>query len=237
MSETLFLFKQFQVVQEKCAMKINTDGVLLGSWVNCNQAKSILDIGTGSGVIALMLSQRSEANSIVGVEIDEPSYLEAKENMENSPWKSRLNAVHSSIQDFAIKTSENFDLIVSNPPFFSGGTLSATQNRSLVKHTIKLPHNDLLRISYQLLSANGNFAVVLPYLEGLRFIEIAEQYRLYCTHLCEVSSFPETPVERLLINFSKKPKKIETQKISIRDETKAFSLDYISLTKEFYLKM
>ena len=237
MSETLFRFKKFQVSQEKCAMKINTDGVLLGAWVNCKQAEKILDIGTGSGVIAMMLAQRSTASRIVGVEIDEASCEEAEMNMKLSPWPLRLSVFKESIQDFTTNANEEFDLVVSNPPFFSGGTLSSTQQRSLVKHTVKLPHSDLLRSAYELMSKEGQFFVVLPYIEGLRFIELAEQYRLYCNHICEVSSFENSPVERLLLSFNKFESEQNKEAIFIRKDSTSFSDSYINLTRDFYLKM
>ncbi|GLR15443.1 tRNA1(Val) (adenine(37)-N6)-methyltransferase [Portibacter lacus] len=237
MSETHFRFKQFEVSQEQCAMKINTDGVLLGAWVDVAGKKKILDVGTGSGVIAMMLAQRSDAEHIVGVEIDDDSYVEAKENMSLCEWKDHLEAVHASVQDYSNNCDEEFDLIVSNPPFFSGGTLSATQEKTDVRHTTKLSHNDLLRAAYDLLSKDGDFAVVLPHLEGLRFVELAEQYRFYCSQITEVNSFPEKPIARLLLNFKKKSSTLVKSNLSIRTTQDQYSDEYIALTKDFYLKM
>ena len=237
MSETLFRFKQFHVNQENCGMKINTDGVLLGAWCDVDDATSALDIGTGSGVIALMLAQRSNAEEIIGVEIDSSASQEAARNMKSSIWANHLSAVNSSIQDFSDSSEKTFDLIVSNPPFFSGGTLSSTQKRTNVKHTVKLGHSDLLRACYKLLTKKGRFSVVLPHLEGLRFIELAEQSRLYCTRKCEVTSFPGSTTERLLLEFSKTNAKTENDTIAIRDLEGNYSNSYIELTKAFYLKM
>ncbi len=237
MSETLFKFKEFKVSQELCAMKINTDGVLLGAWVDCENVNSVLDVGTGSGVIAIMLAQRCEADRIEGIEIDKQSYEEASSNMAESPWKNRLSAICQSIQEYAEGAESDYDLIVSNPPFFSGGTLSSTQKRTLVKHTVKLPHSDLLRAAYKLLSKQGQFSVVLPYIEGLRFIELANQYRLYCSRKCEVSSFKDSPVERLLLTFEKEQKELVEESIYIRKNEKDYSEEYVALTRPFYLKM
>lgn len=237
MSETLFRFKQFQVNQENCGMKINTDGVLLGAWCDVNNALNALDIGTGSGVIALMLAQRSNVAEIVGVEIDNEACQEAAQNMKSSMWANHLSAVNSSIQDYSVASEKTFDLIVSNPPFFSGGTLSSTQKRTNVKHTVKLGHSDLLRASYKLLTEEGRFSVVLPHLEGLRFTELAEQSRLYCTRKCEVTSFPGSSTERLLLEFSKRNYPIENTVMSIRDQEGNYSDTYVQLTKAFYLKM
>ncbi|MCL4105746.1 UNVERIFIED_CONTAM: hypothetical protein GTU68_028623 [Idotea baltica] len=218
-------------------MKINTDGVLLGAWVNVEGKKNILDVGTGSGVIAMMLAQRSDADHIVGVEIDDESFIEAKENMSLCQWTDRLEAAHHSIQDFSNDSEEKFDLIVSNPPFFSGGTLSATQEKTDVRHTTKLSHNDLLRAAYSLLSKDGDFSVVLPHIEGLRFIELAEQYRFYCCNITEVRSFPEKQIERLLLNFRKETSELIKGELSIRKAKDEYSDAYIGLTKDFYLKM
>lgn len=237
MGETLFRFKEFQVQQEKSAMKINTDGVLLGAWVNCDGVESILDIGTGSGVIAMMLAQRSAAKKIVGVEIDKESVLEAAQNMKECQWSTRLQAVHDSIQDYAKTNRSEFDLLVSNPPFFSGGTLSSTQQRSLVKHTVKLSHNDLLRSAFSLLKPDGEFCVVLPYIEGLRLVELAEQSRLYLNRICEVHSFKDSPVERLLLAFKKSKESLLKESLVIRANKDEFTEAYCALTRDFYLKM
>lgn len=237
MSETLFRFKKFQVKQAECAMKINTDGVLLGAWCDFHKPIKILDIGTGSGVIALMLAQRFPESQITGVEIDTASCLEAQYNVEYSPFAERVSVIGQAIQEFSKSSIEKFDLIVSNPPFFSGGTLSASQERSKVRHTIKLPHNELLRSAYNLLSPEGAFSVILPHIEGLRFIEMAEQYRLYCSKLCEVRSFPEYPVERLIIELQKNKTTLLKSKINIRSTEKNYSEEYVKFTKDFYLKM
>jgi tRNA1Val (adenine37-N6)-methyltransferase len=217
-------------------MKINTDGVLLGAWVKVPSSGLLLDVGTGSGVIAMMLAQRSDNAQIVGVEIDEVSYLEAKSNMEACEWKDQLIPVLGSIQDYSKETSDKFDLIVSNPPFFTGGTLSATQKKSVVRHAIKLPHNALLRSAYKLLAKNGEFSVVLPYIEGIRFIELAEQYRFFLSKMTEVYSYPGAPVERLLLSFKKKSLELHKSELFVRNDDRTFSDEYQELTKDFYLK-
>lgn len=236
MSETLFRFKKFQVSQKFCAMKINTDGVLLGAWAEAPVSGHVLDVGTGSGVIAMMLAQRSKSVKILGIEIDEASYKEAKLNMGSCEWKERLTPIMGSIQDFSRETNEKFDLVVSNPPFFSGGTLSSTQEKTVVRHAVKLPHNELLRAAYRLLKETGDFSVILPHIEGLRFIELAEQYRFFLGRYTEVFSFPEAPVERLLLSFKKQLITVSKNQLFIRDETRAFSSAYRELTKAFYLK-
>ncbi len=146
-----FYFKQFTVQQDRCAMKIGTDGVLLGAWAEVTGARQVLDIGTGSGVIALMLAQRAEKALIHAVEVDEDAYGQACENVQAAPWAGRMSVFHAAIQDYVQTSGQQYDLIVSNPPFFSGGTFSASQDRNSVRHTVKLPHGDLLQAVRKLL--------------------------------------------------------------------------------------
>lgn len=235
-----FVFKQFTVEQDRCTMQVGTDGVLLGAWAPIGTANTILDIGTGTGLIAIMMAQRCEAGHIQAVEIDEAAYAQAKENMEKSPWADRLLAHLGSIQDFELPhgIEEGFDLIVSNPPFFSGGTFSFNQDRNSVRHTVKLPHNDLLRAVRRLLHKQGRFATILPLLEGLRFRELAESYHLYCTQMIEVQPKPSRSAERLLLVFEKEAKAIpgHTSTLVLMQEDDIHRTEaYRSLTEAFYL--
>ena len=233
-----FQFKKFAIEQNDCAMKVGTDGVLLGAWCDVSQATKALDIGTGSGVIAVMLGQRCDA-TIHGVEIDEAAYLQAKSNMEKTEWANRLIAKKAAIQDYAKLSRDEYDLIVSNPPFFSGGTFSDNQERNNVRHTIKLGHGDLLIAARKLLSKDGKFCVILPLIEGLRFQEVARTYALYCTKITEVKSRREGSVERLLMQFEKTAVEAPVKnELSIyQQKGKKHSAEYIDLTKDFYLKM
>ncbi len=233
-----FQFKEFCLRQEKSIMKIGTDGVLLGAWTRTPKEGRILDIGTGTGLIALMLAQRFEAASIFAVEVDDASYEECAENMKNSPWSARLFPIHSSIQDYASSPTLPFDLIVSNPPFFSGGTLSDSNSRNSVRHTTKLPSGELLSAVRTLLAADGIFSVILPYIEGLRFMELAETYQLCCNRITEVRSLENKPIERLLLEFSKKQRPQKKDQLIIqRPGRHNYTEEYVSLTKNFYLFM
>lgn len=233
-----FHFKQFSLAQDRCIMKVGTDGVLLGAWTDVSGATNILDIGTGTGLIAIMLAQRTKNAMIDAVEIDEIACRQASENMLASPWSDRLVAINEPIQEFAKNTSKQYDLIVSNPPFFSGGTFSDNLNRNEVRHTIKLPNGDLLSAVRSLLSENGKFCVILPTLEGLRFKERAQNYRLFCTKMTEVKPKQNKPVERILLQFEKKPQHLEKSDLIIQfDSRNHYTEDYIALTGEFYLKM
>jgi len=232
-----FQFKKFSIAQDKCSMKVGTDGVLLGAWADISGASRILDIGAGTGLIAIMLAQRN-ANAVVhAVEIDETACTQAVENMANSPFSDRLTSFPISIQDYSFK-QEKYDLIVSNPPFFSGGTLSNNSDRDTVRHTVKLPHGALLLSVQRLLTEKGKFAVILPFIEGLRFEEMAATYNLYCTRKTEVKPKAEKPVERLLLEFEKVKKEPVIDQLVIQKEARNdWTDDYINLTGDFYLKM
>lgn len=237
--EDVFHFKQFDIQQDKCLMKVCTDGVLLGSWVNMDKVHSAIDIGTGSGVITLMLAQRSEqVQPILGVEIDEGSYNQACINVAQSEWSNRIEMIHSPIQDYMYASSDTYDLIVSNPPFFTGGTLSESQPKNEVRHTVKLPHSDLLRSVKKLMSREGRFGVILPVMEGYRFVELAEQYRLYLSRKTQVFTRLGKPMERFLMEFSHKDEEVlEEKDLYIHNgEGDEFSSDYMNLTRHFYLK-
>ena len=233
-----FKFKQFEIDQSGCSMKVGTDGVLLGAWVDTKGAKDILDIGTGTGMIAIMLAQREKEANVDAVEIDGTACQTAQKNMQNSPFAERLSCVEDSIQDFSKTTRKEYDLIVCNPPFFTGGTLSAQSDRNNVRHTIKLPSGDLLGAVRRLLKKEGKFCVVLPLIEGLRFKEMAHTYNFHCTKVTEVKPKQDKSVERLLLQFEKNKKEEVTDELVIQFEKRNhYTEGYIALTKDFYLKM
>lgn len=233
-----FRFKQFSIEQDQCPMKVGTDGVLLGAWAEVSNARRALDIGTGTGLIALMLAQRNPELIVHAVEIDEVACQQARSNVEQSPWPDRVTVFFDSIQDFAKTNVEPYDLIVSNPPFFSGGTFSDNHDRNSIRHTIKLPHGDLLAATRKLLSKAGRFCVILPYVEGLRFEEMAKQYHLFCTKIMEVRSLADKPVERLLMQFERISGPVEKTELIIQKEGRNnWTDEYIELTGAFYLNM
>jgi len=231
-----FQFKQFSIEQNNCAMKIGTDGVLLGAWCDVSICQTALDIGTGTGVIAIMLAQRTQA-TIYGVEINKAAYEQAKRNMAMSPWAKRLQVMHGDIQEIAHKLNPSFDLIVSNPPYFSGGTQSPNPQKNGIRHTLTLTHANLLRICSQLLSNSGKICVILPYYEGMRTIELAKSYKLYCTKITFVKSRINQAPERLMLQFEKKAanKKNENELIIYKGTQREYTFDYKQLTRDFYL--
>jgi len=218
-------------------MKVGTDGVLLGAWVPTSGAERILDIGTGTGLIALMLAQRQDNATVTGVEIDERAAQQATENARQSPFTERVTILAQSLQDFARSTTEQFDLIVSNPPFFSGGVLSDHQERASVRHTVKLSHQDLLRSAQRLLSPEGHFCLILPWLEGLRFQELAASYHFYTTLRCNVIPRPGKQPNRLLLAFAQIEVPVREYSLTIyqNEEGSARSQEFVSLTESFYL--
>lgn len=219
-------------------MKVGTDGVLLGAWCPVEGIGKALDIGTGTGLIAIMLGQRNPEVVIHAVEIDPEACRQAAENMASTPWCDRLYIHEESIQDFSRSKDKSFDLIVSNPPFFTGGTFSDQQDRNSVRHTVKLPHGDLLRAVRDLLSEDGRFCVVLPLIEGLRFKELAATYHLYCTKVTEVLPKADRPVERLLMQFEWVEKACTTDQLVIQKEARnEWTDEYVAMTKDFYLYM
>lgn len=232
-----FKFKQFEVAQDNTAMKVNSDGVLLGAWARTEDASSVLDIGTGTGVIALMCAQKNNDARIVGIEIDEDSCVQAAANFEQSPWSTNLSLVSDPIQKYGKESGEKFDHIISNPPFFSGGTLSENQPKNIVRHTVKLSHGDLLLAIRRLLSPEGRVSIILPVIEGLRFIEIVERYRFYITRKTLMRPRAGKPAERILFEFTQAKSKgcDENEIVMYEDGTKEYTAEYKEMTGDFYL--
>ncbi len=230
-----FQFKKFKIIQEKAAMKVGTDGVLLGAWTNVSGAKNILDAGTGTGVIALMLAQRSEAQ-ITGIEIEKKAAEEAAENASRSYWNNRISVKNISYQQFAETTNETFDLIVSNPPFFMNNQKSRDINLAVAKHNDLLPFPEIINGSIKLLEDNGKFALILPAKPALIFIELAMKNKLFLNRLTRVRPNFRKEAHRFLMEFSRNKTEIETSELAIHeDDGSDFTPKYKNLTKEFYL--
>jgi len=238
MPNDFFKFKQFTIRQNACPMKVGTDGVLLGAWVNVEETTlRILDVGTGTALIAIMLAQRSPLAQIDAVEVDEAAAAQAKQNAESSPWASRLNIVHQNFNDFARNSTSRYDLIVSNPPYFKQSLASPDKGRTTARHTEKLLHEELISGSLNLLAEQGKLAVVMPCVEGNIFIALAEKAGLYCHRKLNVSTKKDRPVKRLLMEFSRSKEKLEEQNLYIENsDPSSFTAEYQALTKDFYLK-
>jgi len=234
-----FQFKQFSLEQDRCAMKIGTDGVLLGAWTPIeNNPFSILDIGTGTGVIALMMAQRSNAEQIDALEIDEEAYEQSVDNFENSPWSDRLFCFHAGLDEFVEEPEDEYDLIVSNPPFYTEDYKSENEQRDLARFADAMPFKDLIEAAALLLSENGIFAVIIPFKEEENFLATAKELELYPLKITRVKGTPTTDIKRSLLAFSRNENNNFTaDELTIETARHIYTPEYISLTKEFYLKM
>ncbi|GGG96285.1 tRNA1(Val) (adenine(37)-N6)-methyltransferase [Polaribacter pacificus] len=222
-------------------MKIGTDAVLLGSWVSLDAyPDTILDIGTGTGVIALMLAQRSDAMTIDAVELEEEAYEEAVENFEQSDWADRLFCYHANFTEFSeelAEEEESYDLIVSNPPFYTADYETDNSARNQARFTSALSFDQLLKGAAQLLSADGIFSVVIPAAEEAQFTQLALIYQLHLNKVCRVKGNYTSEVKRSLMSFSFTATELVEQELVIEKERHNYTEDYIELTKDFYLKM
>ena len=238
---TLFKFKEFSIHQDKTAMKIGTDAVLLGAWVFLeNEIDSILDVGSGTGIIALMLAQRSFALTIDAVEVDNDAYEQTVTNFENSNWGDRLYCYHSSFQNFAdeiAEEDETYDLIISNPPFYTDEFESKNDARNKARFTTSLSFNELLKGVSKILSKKGKFAVIIPFKEEQGFVKLAKENNLFLNRVCHVKGNPSSAFKRSLLEFSFEEKKLNKENLTIEIKRHQYTDEYINLTKDFYLKM
>ena len=235
----MFSFKQFHIQQDRCAMKVGTDGVLLGAWTPLeNNPFSILDIGTGTGIIALMLAQRSHAEQIDALEIDEEAYEQATDNFENSPWNDRLFCFHAALDEFVEEPEDEYDIIVSNPPFYSEDYKSDNSQRDLARFQDAMPFEDLIEAAALLLSENGIFAVIIPFKEEEKFLSLAHEYELYPLKITHVKGTPSSEIKRSLLAFSRNENpEFPVNELIIETARHQYTPEYIELTKDFYLKM
>jgi tRNA1Val (adenine37-N6)-methyltransferase len=215
-------------------MKVGTDGVLLGAWATVKSAKSCLDIGTGTGLLALMVAQRNRDVAVVAIELDDEAVIQAKENVEASPWPDRIQVVHSDVRSYcAVKT---FDHIISNPPYFNDSLKSSDTHRSLARHTSTLSYMELLACVKNLLAPQGIFSLILPYNVCTEFIDLAKSHNLYCSRFCKVMPLPNANPKRALMEFSFSNSDTVLEELVIESSGRhCYSAEYKELTKEFYL--
>ena len=235
----MFSFKQFSVQQDKCAMKIGTDSVLLGAWCPINNNPfSVLDIGAGTGVLSLMLAQRSHAEQIDALEIDEDAYEQCVENFEASPWSDRLFCFHAGLDEFIEEPEDEYDIIISNPPFYSEDYKTDNSQRDLARFQDAMPFEELVEAADLLLSENGIFAVIIPYKEEERFIDLCAEVELFPVKVTRVKGSHTTPIVRSLLAFKRYELSVLTaDELAIEINRHEYTDDYINLTKDFYLKM
>jgi tRNA1Val (adenine37-N6)-methyltransferase len=231
-----FHFKQFSVRHDRSGMKVGTDGTLLGAWTEVTEANRILDIGTGTGLIALMLAQRTQPHvKIEAIEIDAHACEDAVENFSASSWSDRIVLHSTSLQQFS--ATNKFDLIVSNPPFFQNSYKPATEKRTTARHTESLTFQELLTAAQNLLTEIGTLNIILPPTEGLQFISLAESFGFYPSRKWTFRTRPEKPIERLLLEFSRNQSAPEENEILLYSSDEHWSEAYQSLTRDFYLKL
>ncbi|OOF71281.1 tRNA1(Val) (adenine(37)-N6)-methyltransferase [Rodentibacter caecimuris] len=228
-----FTFKQFHINQENCAMKVGTDGILLGAWTTINQAKHILDMGTGTGLIALMLAQRSTSNCrIQAIELDPAAARQAKQNVQNSKWKEKIQVIQQDIYQFSLRCRTKFDLIVANPPYFQQGIPCSHEERNQARY-MRQCHSKWLEWAASCLNEEGIISFILP-IEAAKTLQ--KSTALYCVKQTEVITKLGKAPQRMLLSFSQKPSEIQQDQLIIYDEKNCYHADFIHLTKAFYLK-
>ncbi len=235
MSNSFFHFKQFSISQDRCAMKVSTDAVVLGALADQANPESILDIGTGTGVIILMLAQRFSDSRVDGVEIDKPAFDQATENIANSPWPNRIKVLHQPFQEFYKTANQTYDLIVSNPPFFKDHIKSLDPQRNLAIHNDGLPFGELIKGVKTLLKPSGLFWVILPPHQMQYLVKIAAFFKLFPAKNVELKDSPGKKTLREITAFSFYNNLILQHELLIKNEANAFSPSYITLLKDFLL--
>ncbi len=230
-----FSFKQFTIFQDKCVFKVGTDGVLLGACADVSNTENILDIGTGTGLIALMLAQRCNAR-IVAIEPDSDSFEQASQNIKRSNWAGRIQVINTDLQNYYSR-GVKFDLIVSNPPYFADSLKNPDRRKAVSRHNDSLTTRDLLDGTSGLMAGTGKLQVIMPYAEGNVFITEAVAYGLYCNNILKIRPLPTSAIRRLILTFSGQRTKTSESFLTIEHGKRhEFTEEYMYLTKDFYLK-
>ena len=236
MKNTLFRFKQFQIDQLKSAMKIGTDGVLLGAWTSVNRKpKIILDIGSGTGLIALMLAQRTINSIIKAIEIEEGAAVEAAANFQSSPWSDRLELIHADVLSYTQKSNETFDLIVSNPPFFTTPFKVSEDSRSTARDNNHLRYEDLFSCVDQLLNPTGSFSMVCPFEYRKKLVDLGLEHELHLVHEQHVKGTSTSSFKRILMRFEKTKSTLLTEELILEESRNQRTPEHQQLVQDFYL--
>lgn len=238
MPTSFFQFKKFTVYHDKCAMKVGTDGVLLGAWATVAEKKKIIDVGTGSGLISLMLAQRSDSNAeIQAIDIDASACLQATENIKHSIFNECIQVQLISMREFANTTNEKFDLIVSNPPYFKDSLLSPVHERNLARHHNSLTLETLLEDSLKLLADQGCLSLILPYDREEELTKLVGGYHLHFSRKTYIRPVMGADYKRILVEVSRQECVCKQDELTIEASRHQYTTEYIRLTKDFYLKM
>jgi tRNA1Val (adenine37-N6)-methyltransferase len=235
MSNNFFTFKQFNIQQERSVFKVGTDGVLLGACADLAGAERLLDIGTGTGLIAIMAAQRCGAD-IVAIEPDENSYTEACANAEACKWNKRIIVRNSGFREYFTGNTEKFNIIITNPPYFRDSLKNPDADKSATRHTDSLSSNDILEGAGKILTAEGSLQIILPYAEGSLFIAEASQYGFYCNRIIKIKAVPTGEIKRLIMKFERTRKPLRENFLTIETGTRHnYTEEYMEITREFYL--
>lgn len=236
MANNYFEFKQFTIYQDKAAMKVGTDGVLLGAWASVDKASNILDIGTGTGLIAIMCAQRNNNAQIEALEIDDLACEQAQENINDCPWTSRISVLNKALQDY--QPEKKYDSIISNPPFFVNSTKASCNKKSTARHTDTLSFQDIVSFAIEHLNKSGKLSVVLPIVEGEEFISIAHSMGMYLNRKTIVIPKPGAKAKRILMELSLFETDIIISELTSETEHRHFYTDdYKALTGDFYARI
>ena len=237
MPNPYFRFKRFTVYHDKGAMKVGTDGVLLGAWADTDHAKTALDIGTGTGLIALMMAQRAPSLYIDAIDIDNAATEQAKDNIANSPFAAQIECRNVSLQELAKTSKRKYDIIVSNPPYFIESLKSPDQQRTLARHTDQLPIEELICLASGLLSENGHLSIVFPYEHKDLLTNLADENNLFVSRITNVYPTPESQPKRVLMEFGRRKMSVKEDNLTIEIERHKYSDEFTELAKDFYLKL
>jgi tRNA1Val (adenine37-N6)-methyltransferase len=237
MPNSWFHFKQFTIQQEYAAMKVGTDGVLVGAWASLpGPGSRVLDVGTGSGLIALMIAQRTRNVMIDALEIDSASARQAKENFENSPWSGKLRCIPASFQDYSSQSTNSYDLIISNPPYFSDSTLTPSSELNLARHDQSLSLEDLFKGCLSLMKNTAKISLILPVQKEAQVLDLMAEHKLFYNRLTRVKPAPGKPAKRLLLECSNGDSKPVVDDLTIETgQRHVYSPKFRSLVNEFYL--
>ena len=232
-----FKFKQFTISDEGCGMPISTDGVLLGAWAPLPKNGQFLDIGTGSGLLALMAAQRQSAISITAIDIDLPAIGAAQYNIHQSPWSERVTAIHQDITQWANQqTEQSITGIICNPPYFLSGDSAHQENRAIARHTLTLTFEALLRVVKHLLAPSGKASFILPVVEAQSFLRQLPVFDLYCERQQQIKTTDKKEASRLLFTITNQPISLFTEPPLTIQKKGSYSAEFKALTQAFYLK-
>ena len=237
MPNPFFKFKEFTVFHDRCAMKVGTDGVLLGAWTDISGCNKILDVGTGTGLIAMMCAQRNRKASIDAIDIDNEAIEQAKDNIKSSPFGERISCIKSSLQDHYKQTQTKYDLIVSNPPFFTQSLKSPDRERTLARHNDSLSVDELVSISTGLLTDKGRLSVIYPFEYKETLIRLAKEYKLCAVRITNVYPTLSSIPKRVLMELSKEELPVVENDLTIEKERHVYSDEFVGLVKDFYWGM